>query len=392
MKKSLSLMLALVLCIGALLIPAGAADVNGNGKLQFNKDGSFRILQISDIQDGPALHPIVKDFIRDAVKEADPDLVVLTGDNIGGPSCGIGVDAIDTPFVKIAIDKYMSIFEEAGVPVAMVFGNHDDQNIAVSKEEQMEMYQSYSCFIGNDDNSELYGCGTYNLPIYSSDGSKIAYNLWMIDSNAFDEVNGGYDYVHQDQLDWYVKTSNELKAQNGGNPVHSMMFQHIIVPEIYDALNEVPAGTEGAVERDGKYYVLNPENTVSGKLNEAPCPSKTNSGQFETLIQQDDVVAMFFGHDHVNTFRVNYKGIDLVNTPGVTFNSYGNDCRGARIIDINENDTSYNTSIIFYKELYKGDEAAEQRFIAFGSENEFLDRVSAFFKYLFLKAVSIISL
>ena len=254
------------------------------------------------------------------------------------------------------------------------------------------MYQSYSCFIGIDDNSELYGCGTYNLPIYSSDGSKIAYNLWMIDSNAFDEVNGGYDYVHQDQLDWYVKTSNELKAQNGGNPVPSMMFQHIIVPEIYDALNEVPAGTEGAVERDGKYYVLNPENTLSGQLNEAPCPSKTNSGQFETLLQQDDVVAMFFGHDHVNTFRVNYKGIDLVNTPGVTFNSYGNDCRGARIIDINENDTSYNTSIIFYKELYKGDEAAEQRFIAFGSENEFLDRVSAFFKYLFLKAVSIISL
>ena len=33
MKKSLSLMLALVLCIGALLIPAGAADVNGNGRI-----------------------------------------------------------------------------------------------------------------------------------------------------------------------------------------------------------------------------------------------------------------------------------------------------------------------------------------------------------------------
>jgi len=227
MKKSFSIILAFVLVFG-MLLPASAATET-EAKLQFNDDGEFRIMQISDIQDGPLLLDITRDYIEEMVVYAKPDLVVLTGDNISAGSSTVGIRAIDLLLVKAAIGRYMSIFEEYEVPVAVVFGNHDAEEI-VSKEEQMEIYMSYDCCVAVDDGEELYGCGTYNVPIYSKDDSnKVAYNLWMIDSNMYDEERGGYDYVHQDQIDWYVNKSNELKAQNGGKAVPSMMFQHIVV-------------------------------------------------------------------------------------------------------------------------------------------------------------------
>ena len=50
--------------------------------LRFRDDGTFRILQVSDIQDGPHVNEDTLQLIGDAVREADPDLVVLTGDQI----------------------------------------------------------------------------------------------------------------------------------------------------------------------------------------------------------------------------------------------------------------------------------------------------------------------
>lgn len=352
MKKKLtfiaSVVLVLALLMGSLPATAFAANKSVDKTLKFGSDGKFTILQFADIQDGPILKPITRDFIKEAVKRVQPDLIVLTGDNISGGSCTLGLKPVDKLLVSSAIDDFMSIFEKAGIPTAMVFGNHDGE-CRVTKEEQMAIYNKYSCSLGVDEGAEIYGCGTYNLPILSSDGRRTAYNLWMIDSNMYEYAeNGdriGYDYVHQSQLDWYVKTSNELKAANGGKAVPSMVFQHIVVPEIWDALMEVPAGTEGAIENGGKYYKLNPENsTADSVLHEAPCPPVTNGGQFNTMKEQGDVVAMIFGHDHVNNYTINYQGIDLVCTAGTGFSSYGDDGRGARVIELDENDLSTYTT------------------------------------------------
>ena len=243
MKKALSIVLAFILAFGMLLSAGASSDADT--KLQFNDDGEFRIMQIADIQDGPLLLDITRDYIEEMVVYAKPDLIVLSGDNISAGAATIGSHKLDLILVKAAIDRYMSIFEEYGVPVAVVFGNHDAEEI-VTKEEQMAMYMEYDCCVAIDEGDALYGCGTYNVPIYSkNDANKIAYNLWMIDSNMYDDERGGYDYVHQDQLDWYVKTSNALKAQNGGEAVPSMMFQHIIVNEIYDVITEISAAEKG---------------------------------------------------------------------------------------------------------------------------------------------------
>lgn len=391
MKKALSLILAFVLAF-AMLIPSSAAS-EADTKLQFNADGNFRIMQIADIQDGFFLTPATKKFIKESVEYADPDLIILSGDNISAGSATIGIHAIDKGLVKNAINNYMSVFEEIGTPVAIVFGNHDAEEL-VTKEEQMEFYTAYDCCVAIDEGDALYGCGTYNLPIYSSDGSKIAYNIWMIDSNMYDDVNGGYDYVHKDQLGWYVKTSDALKAQNGGKPVPSMMFQHIVVKEIYDVIVEIPESEKDNcenVEDNGKYYAFNPLVYKTGALNEMPCPGTVNGGQFETVLKQGDVVAMFFGHDHKNSYEISYKGVDLVNTPGAGFGSYGDEGRGVRIIDINENTTKYETEIIEYLDFYADDDAMLENFVLWGNEFEAGEKIAAFFKVIWYSITSLLS-
>lgn len=361
MKKIISIIMAAVLCLSVFSVGVSALDLEDK-TLKFKGDGEFKILQVADLQDTSFAVSATYEYLAAIIAEEDPDLIVLTGDNIaGGSGDALTVDVARWQ-VKKAIDNTMSFFEEIGTPVAVVFGNHDGEAL-ISKEEQMTMYQKYKCCVGFDEGDSLYGCGTYNLPILSSDGEKVVYNLWMFDSNMYDEVNGGYDYVHEDQIQWYVNTSNALKAANGGVPVPSMVFQHIIVNEINNTLVETTEGTPNSIKVGDKYFTL-PEN-ATGVINENPCPGTQDSLQFETMVAQGDVKAMFFGHDHVNSFVVPYQGIDIVNTPTSGFGSYGDKAtRGVRVITINEKDTSkYETKVINYFEKFAVDNLSECKYL-----------------------------
>lgn len=53
-------------------------------ELRFRPDGSFRVLQMADVQDGPLVSPDTIRLITSAIQQADPDLVVFTGDQIRG--------------------------------------------------------------------------------------------------------------------------------------------------------------------------------------------------------------------------------------------------------------------------------------------------------------------
>lgn len=359
MKKCLALCMSLLLTV-LLVVPAFGADAvtpAEKAHVSFGEDGKLTILQVADIQDNAMLSYLCKRSIIYAVKEAQPDLIVLTGDNISGPSCRTELSA------KKAIRDVMGVFERLGVPVAMVFGNHDDEKTPLDKLEQIEQYEQYSCFIGSagvvaelkvGDNSTL-NAGTYNIPIYESAKSdKVAYNVWCFDSGNYnpDPQYGGYGYVLPEQVEWYVKTSEALKAANGGEPVPSVAFQHIIPPHVWRALKQTDAGAAGAVEHGGKYYVL-PDGVdrETNWMSEAPCPPNTACepayAEVDAMLQQGDVQAVFVGHDHVNHYIVPYEGIDLVSSQGCTFSSYNDQHRGFRVITIDREKTdTYETHIL----------------------------------------------
>ena len=342
--------------VWACVFPAFAATPAENAHLHFNANGKFRILNISDIQDDETLDERVKTFIRQSVYASRPDLIVLTGDNIFGSD-------VSSSTTATAIAQYMDIFQALGVPVAIVFGNHDDNGSALSKEQQMAVYSRYGVNISYDEGSSMAGCGTYNVPIFgSTETDKVKFNLWMFDtgSSIDNAIGSKYDYMRTDQLQWYVSKSNELKAANGGRLVPSIAFQHIIVNDIYDALQESSAS--GSVSYNGKSYVL-PSTAAPGSImREHPCPSgNDNETEFSVLKQQGDVIAIVSGHDHRNSFVVPHQGIDLINTPAAGFYEtkvlgfvvyHGDDdTRGARIIDVDEETGTYTTRMLILRDL-----------------------------------------
>ena len=283
-------------------------------KLCVRSDGSFKVMQIADLQEIPAISPDTLKLMNAALDREKPDLVVFTGDQIKG--YGITFRGGDRKKkVEDTLHRLLEPVVRRNIPFAPLFGNHDGQ-VGCTNQEQMQIYQRYEQCVGMDDPA-LPGCGTYDLPIYSNDGRKILFNLYLIDSHG-SAKGGGYAPVDPKQIEWYRATRDRLTQENNGEPVPSLVFQHIPVPEYYNVLLQVPHKTPGAIAEKG------------------------------------DVMAMFVGHDHINSFVGHYQNVDLVYTPGSGFNVYGPGVeRAVRVIELNENQPhAYESHTLSYEELF----------------------------------------
>jgi 3',5'-cyclic AMP phosphodiesterase CpdA len=167
-----------------------------------------------------------------------------------------------------------------------------------------------------------------------------------------------------DQIEWYKQTSDALAAANGGEKVNSVVFQHIIVPEIYDVLEKVNYPTLFAFPRiysENEYYRFDPDNVNYGTLNEKPCPGYENYGQFDAMVEKGDVLAVFTGHDHTNAFGVRNQGIDITNSLSTRYNGDAFSTQyGYRMITVDENDTSkYETRVVHWYNMITFENMAE---------------------------------
>ncbi len=374
MKTAKKILCILLACMMAALcsVMAFADDT----ALQFDENGQFQIMIFADIQDDENLEATTDQLMREALAKYEPDLVVFLGDNT--------VAAKEVK--REAIEALLAPTVDAGVPFALVFGNHDQEQ-DVDKETLLAMYKA----IGGDlcltyDVPGLYGCGNSNLPLLSSDGTKIAFNLWFFDSGSSlrDEETGewlGYDYVREDQIEWYETTAAALAAVNGGKNVPSIVFQHIIVPEIYEAMfPSLPFGIKDFTYKDVAYLPVPSFSKHTGFMFEPPCPSYFSAGQFDSWVETGDVIASFFGHDHINSFTTTYKGIDITTVPSVGCSSYSNDIvRGVGLITLDESDLSTYS----YDVARMCDLALEE-----GSLLSTVDGGSSTFYYMFMNLVT----
>lgn len=312
--------------------------------IKFDTDGKLKILHIADTHlEFDKNYDASIWVIAEACDVEKPDLVVLTGDN---------VKPYDDPEeTKKLINALMNIFDSRNIPVAVTFGNHDSEAGPMSREEIMEYYNTFSCTIYVENNENFKNCATFNIPVLASDSEEVKFNIWVFDSGDYDEDQPRhYDRVRADQIEWYKETSAKLKEENGGETVNSVVFQHIIVPEVYDALKKVDYWQPYAVKHiydEDEYYIFDPEGINYGTLNEKPCPGYYNDGQFDALVETGDVLAMFTGHDHTNAFGVRHQDIDIYTSPSTRYKGLAYTTQyGYRVVEIDENDTStYETRV-----------------------------------------------
>ena len=315
-------------------------------------NGKFKIMQITDIQEIPKVSPDTMKLLERAIAEENPDLVILTGDQLKGYSLHFKNPTFE--LVKTTIEKILKPIVDAGIPYAVTFGNHDEQ-VGISNKEQFEkIYKTIGNCIGEQAEGIDDG-GTTNIPIMSSNATRIVNNIYLFDSGT-DAKGGGYEPFDTRIIEWYRSKRDELKEQ-AGDYVPSIVFQHIPLCEYYYVLKQVPRFTQNAIrafrKHKNEYYVLGDTCNDDGIFLEPPSIPNENTGEFFALAQCNDVMAVFVGHDHKNSFVGKYKGIDLGFTQCCGFNSYGNrKKRGVRIIELNENNpTEYNTYTRTYDEL-----------------------------------------
>ena len=320
--------------------------------LRFNSDHKFKIMQIADTQEIPAVSPDTLSLINNALDREKPDLVIFTGDQIKGYSKKFKKDPA---IIESTTDILVEPIAKRNIPFMVTYGNHDAQ-CGIDNRGQYKFYAKYDNFISGDlRNSD--DVGTADIQIYSSTEDKPVFELYIIDSHGKAKDGAGYAPVDKKQIEWYVSRREQLKSENG-DYLPSLVFQHIPVPEFFDVIKKVPKGTKGAVPAYGahenEYFVLNDETIAEGGfMLESPASPDVNTGEFEAMSEKGDVLGIYVGHDHNNSFVVKYKGVDLGYTQGAGFNVYGpGENRGVRIFELDETaPREYKTHTATFKEL-----------------------------------------
>lgn len=320
--------------------------------LRFNSDHKFKIMQIADTQEIPAVSPDTLSLINNALDREKPDLVIFTGDQIKGYSKKFKKDPA---IIESTIDILVEPIAKRNIPFMVTYGNHDAQ-CGVDNRGQYKFYAKYDNFISGDlRNAD--DVGTADIQIYSSTEDKPVFELYIIDSHGKAKDGAGYAPVDKKQIEWYVSRREQLKAENG-DYLPSLVFQHIPVPEFFDVIKKVPKGAKGAVlaygAHENEYFVLNDETIAEGGfMLESPASPDVNTGEFEAMSEKGDVLGIYVGHDHNNSFVVKYKGVDLGYTQGAGFNVYGpGENRGVRIFELDETaPREYKTHTATFKEL-----------------------------------------
>ena len=308
----------LFLATALMLICAATAIAQPNA-LKFNANHKFKIVQFTDIhwKYGNPASDEAGERMAEVLDVEKPDLVVFTGDVIFAKPAREG------------LNKALEATISRGIPFAVTWGNHDDEQDLSRK----ELSEHVATKAGNLTSTVegISGVTNYTLSVKSTDGKRDAAVLYIFDSNSYSPIKKvkGYDWTKHDQVEWYRQTSKAFTAANDGKPLPALAFFHIPLPEFHEA-----------AQNESTYFV--------GTRKEKACAPEINTGLAAAMLEAGDVMGVFVGHDHVNDYVVDWRGILLGYgrfTGGATVYHDIPEGNGARVIELTEDSRTIKTWI-----------------------------------------------
>ena len=308
-KAIYALALAFILCIGG----ATAQE------LRFNSNHKFKIVQFTDVHwiyDDPKSEEAAE-RMREVLDAERPDLVVYTGDIIFAKPAA--------PALQRALEPAI----ERGIPFAVTWGNHDDEQDMTRAELSAYIKDMKGNLTSHTEG--ISGQTNYTLSVKSSDGRRDAAVLYIFDSHSYSKIERvkGYDWIKHDQVAWYIEQSKAFTAKNGGSPLPALAFMHIPLPEMRD------------MTQNQNIYMV-------GTRKEMVCAPEINTGLATAMLTAGDVMGLFVGHDHVNDYVVDWYGILMGYgrfTGGKTVYHDIPQGNGARVIELTEGSRDIHTWI-----------------------------------------------
>lgn len=341
--------------------------IDDDGYYTFVTDDDFTVMQLTDIHIGGGFLSIKKDnmalnSVASMITAEKPDLVVVTGDITYPVPFQAG-----TFNNKLSAKLFAGLMEQLGVYWCPVFGNHDTEAYSYYTREQIsEVYsdEKYEHCLYQAGPEEVDGSGNYIVKVENTKG-EITQGLVMLDSHSY--VDGDwfgalwkYDTIHENQVQWYEQELKKLQQENGGVMPKSLAFFHISLPEYKDAWYEYR--DNGYNDTDNVKYVYG----NAGEKGDIVYSSKSyNFGFFDKMVELGSTQGTFCGHDHLNNFAVNYKGIQLAYSYTIDYLAYTGIMkyglqRGCTIINVKPDGSFESHLENYYQDKYSAVNEKEQ--------------------------------
>ena len=273
--------------------------------MQFRDD--FRLMQITDLHLG-VQNDLQRDlnFVGKLIDEANPDLIVVTGDSFMYGSKGMVKNLFK--FLNEKCKEHTASHPDRLTKFAVTFGNHDNQGdypyyyianeiLKYATEDGKEIQDhKYAAFIDYKDDN-LTGYANYYIDLVddrnkSTSEVDVKYRLHVFDSNSYHYVGPKYKYevIQREQLD-HIRDIYDYATVD--KDYIGMAFFHIPFYQYEELKKEFIEGT-------------NPEDFGQGEFKEGIGDPYYDNGSFRSM-RDSNIIAYSVGHEHINYCDIIYN-------------------------------------------------------------------------------------
>lgn len=307
-------------------------------KLINNSKQDFRLLNLTDPQlkieewdENNKTGKIFKKTVETLIERLSPDLITLSGD-------------LSYADDFASYKNFADYFDSFKIPWTCCFGNHDNQDGEKPMQKVIEEYKKHDYFVFEDC---VLSLGLSNFTILVEKNGKNAEGIILMDTHDrvyYKEndcgINQAWGKLTPEQLNWYKEQIAELKKLGCND---TTLITHIPINAYLLAAKAAfknPVPDKSVKLKDSYSLDLWNEGYEDsyGVLHEPISAYPEDEGAFDLICELGSTKNIVCGHNHVNNWVVNYKGVRFIFGTKTGCGSYWEpEINGGTVLTINEN-------------------------------------------------------